>query len=288
MTVVYADSVFFLNGAMDYLLMLVTARLAGVPLRRKRYLLGALLGAGYAVAVFLPGGEFLGSVPAKLAVGVLLALAAFGGEEKLLRLTLLLFAVSCAMAGCVLALALLTGGSVPIVGGIFYTDVDAKRLFAAVAAAYLVLTIVFRAAAKHGVAGELLRATVCIGGQTASFTALHDTGNSLRDPASGGAVLVAVPGSLASALPEAARGLLSPERLRDPAGLVEPLHRAVPALRPRLLPYRAVGVPGGLLLAIRCDWLTVGKQHCPEAWIALSPTALGNGYAALWGGRKEA
>ena len=39
--------------------------------------------------------------------GVLLGLIAYGGEEKLLRLLLLFFAVSCAMAGCVLALGLL-------------------------------------------------------------------------------------------------------------------------------------------------------------------------------------
>ena len=58
MTVVYVDSVFVLNGLMDYLLLLVTARLAGIPLRRRRYLLAALAGAAYAVAVFLPGMGF--------------------------------------------------------------------------------------------------------------------------------------------------------------------------------------------------------------------------------------
>ena len=50
MTVVYIDSVFVLNTLMDYLLCLVTARLAGIPLRRRRYLLAALAGGGYAVA----------------------------------------------------------------------------------------------------------------------------------------------------------------------------------------------------------------------------------------------
>jgi len=58
MTVVYVDSVFVLNTVMDYLLLLSTARLTGVPLRRRRYLLAALAGGVYAVAVFLPGGGF--------------------------------------------------------------------------------------------------------------------------------------------------------------------------------------------------------------------------------------
>ena len=89
MTVVYVDSVFVLNALMDYLLVLCAARLAGIPLRRRRYLLAGLLGGAYAVAVFLPGLGFLSATPVKLAAGILLALAAYGGEAKLLRLTLL-------------------------------------------------------------------------------------------------------------------------------------------------------------------------------------------------------
>ena len=82
MTVVYADSVFLLNGAMDYVLFLVTARLAGIPLKRRRYALAALLGAFYAVSVFLPGLNFLSAFPAKLAVGVLLARLILGFDTK--------------------------------------------------------------------------------------------------------------------------------------------------------------------------------------------------------------
>ena len=287
MTVVYADSVFLLNGAMDYVLFLVTARLAGIPLKRRRYVLAALLGAVYAVSVFLPGLNFLSAFSFKLAVGVLLALVAFGGEEKLLRLVLLLFAVACAMAGCVLALGLLAGSRVPVSNGIFYTDVDEKTLLIATAAAYLVLTVVFRASARHGVGGELIPITVCVGGRSVELTALHDSGNCLRDPAGGGAVLVAAPGSLNGVLPGSAGKLLTSELLRYPADLLEPLRAAAPALRPRLLPYRAVGVPGGLLLTIRSDWVDVSGQRYEGTSVALSPTALGTGYMALWGGDTE-
>ena len=59
MTVVYLDSVFLFNALLDYLLFLSTARLAGIPLRRRRYLLCGVLGGLYAAAVFLPGGGFL-------------------------------------------------------------------------------------------------------------------------------------------------------------------------------------------------------------------------------------
>ena len=194
MTVIYIDSVFCLNAAMDYLLFLCTARLAGLTLRRKRYLLAALAGGAYAAAVFLPGGAFLAATPVKLAAGVLLSLVAYGGEERLLRLILLLFAVSCAMAGCVLALGLLAGSGVPVVRGVFYTDVDAKVLLIAAAAAYLVLTVVFRAAARQGVQGQLLLVRVCAGGRTLELTALWDSGSGLQQPGSAQPELVVGPG----------------------------------------------------------------------------------------------
>lgn len=287
MTVVYVDSVFFLNGAMDFVLFLVTARLAGIPLKRHRYLLAALLGAIYAVTVFLPNMQFLSAFPAKLAVGFLMALVAFGGEDKLLRLILLLFAVSCAMAGCVLALGLLSGSRVPVSNGIFYTDINTKILLIAAAAAYLVLTIVFRTAAYHGVGGDLLQATLCIAGKIGKLTVLHDSGNSLRDPSGADAVLVAAPGSLDMVLPKEIQKLLSPELLRYPADLLEPLRTAEPSLRPQLLPYRAVGVPSGLLLTIRADWLEICGSRHKGVRVALSPSTLGAGYAALWGGAVE-
>lgn len=58
MTVVYVDSVFVLNALMDYLLVLCAARLAGIPLRRRRYLLAGLLGAPMPWRYFCRGWPF--------------------------------------------------------------------------------------------------------------------------------------------------------------------------------------------------------------------------------------
>ena len=44
MTVIYVDTLFLLNTAVDYLLLLASARLAGEPLARLRFALGAVLG----------------------------------------------------------------------------------------------------------------------------------------------------------------------------------------------------------------------------------------------------
>ena len=277
MTVVYVDSVFALNALVDYLLLLGTARLAGIPLRRGRYLAAALLGGMYAVACFLPGGAFLARMPVKAAAGIFLALVAFGGEERLFRLTVLLFAVSCAMAGGVLGVGLLSGGAIPAVNGIFYTDIDARVLLVTATAAYLLLSLVFRAAAAHGVAGELVNVRVSLGGRSVELTALHDTGNSLRDPLTGRHVLVLSPTAAGELLGVAA------ERLQnDPVALLSELRRLSPARKPRLIPYSAVGTPEGLMLAFRADWARIGGGYEREVTVAISPTEMET--SALWGG----
>ena len=60
--------------------------------------------------------------------------------------------------------------------------------------------------------------------------------------------------------------------------------RAAPELRFRLIPYHAVGVAGGLLLAVRSDWTEVAGERYAGLPVAFSPTELGTGYSALWCG----
>ena len=272
MTVVYLDSVFLFNALLDYLLFLSTARLAGIPLRRRRYLLCGVLGGLYAAAVFLPGGGFLTETLVKAGVGLLLALIAFGRETHFLRLTLLTVAIACALAGTVLALGLLAGQHIPNARGIFYTNVNGKTLLLSASGVYLLLTVIFRAAAAHGIRGECLPVTVCLLGQTVALTALLDTGNSLRDTA-GEPVLTAE----LSRFPQLAAAI----QHRPPSEALPLLRQRFPKLRPQLLPMRTAA-GGGLLVSVSSDWTEIGGVRYPNLRIALTDT--GGGYTALWGG----
>ena len=272
MTVVYLDSVFLFNALLDYLLFLSTARLAGIPLRRRRYLLSGVLGGLYAAAVFLPGGGFLTETLVKAGVGLLLALIAFGRETHFLRLTLLTVAIAC--AGTVLALGLLAGQHIPNARGIFYTNVNGKTLLLSASGVYLLLTVIFRTAAAHGIRGECLPVTVCLLGQTVALTALLDTGNSLRDTA-GEPVLTAE----LSRFPQLAAVI----QHRSSAEALPILRQRFPKLRPQLLPVRTAA-GGGLLVSVSSDWTEIGGVRYPNLRIALTDTELGGGYTALWGG----
>lgn len=284
MTVVYVDSVFLLNSLIDYLLFLLTARLAGLQLRRWRYVLAGLLGGIYAVAIFLPFGSFLALTPVKIMAGVLLSLVAYGGEELFLRLTLVFFGISCAFAGGILGVGLLAGRTIPRIQGVFFTNIDAKILVISATVIYFLAQLVFRTSIEQVVQGKRIPVTLCVDGKQCTLIALQDTGNGLKD-LRGTSVLVVELRALVSILPpEVSRKI---EQGSSPAELIEILRKQKPALQPQLLCYRSVGQGEGLLLTLRSDWSEIGGKLFPALRIAISPTPLGEGFQALWGGATE-
>ena len=249
-------------------MLLITARLAGLVLRRGRYLLAACAGGAYAAAAWVPDWAFLTAAPVKCAAGVGLCLIAFGAEEKLGRLTALFFAVSCALAGGVTALGA--------------ADADATAFLLAALGAWLLLAVFMRTAARSHVAGTRFPVVVRVGGRVAELTALYDSGNALTD--AGRPALILSPETLERVFPAPLAARLTPDALRDAPELLIALMDAAPSLRPRLLPYHAVGVPDGLLLSVESDWAEINGTRYPGLRLALSPTPLGDGYGALWGG----
>lgn len=282
MTVIYVDTLFLLNALVDYLLLLCAARLAGEPLKRLRFALGAVLGGGYAVAIFLPGLGFLERPACRLAAAVLMVLAAFWGSRRLGRQVLIFFVLSCAFAGGVLAISMLGGQGLSLNRGVIYSGMDLKIVLLSAAGCYAVLSLLLQKAVRHtSFTGELKAVRLELEDRTVELTALTDTGNTLTDPVTGQGVMVAEGERLLPLFAVSQRP--SVQELRDPAGALERLTGAGGHFR--LLPYRAVGVDRGLLLAVRVDRAVVDGEDRGAMVVALSPTPVsdGGGYGALLG-----
>ncbi len=284
MTVVYIDSLFLLNLVVNYLLLISAARLAGEIIRRPRLGLGAGLGALYAALVFFPGMGFLLHPLCKLGAAVVMLLCAFGGSRRLLRVTLIFFGVSAAFGGGIFAIELLGGRGLSLKNGIFYSSMDLRLILLSAAVCYVVLSLVFRSTGRHaGRGGELTPAVLTLKGRRVALTALVDTGNTLTDPVTNRPVMVAEGEKLARLFPEGEAPAM--EDLRDPVAGLERLSGGAAKGRYRLLPYQAVGVECGLLLALRLDGAKVGETEYGGILVALSPNRLsdGGGYSALIG-----
>ncbi len=285
MTTVYIDRVFLLNLAADYLLMLTAARVAGIPLRRLRLAGSALLGAAYASAAFLPACHLLAHPVCKLMVGVGMSYLAFWPQQKRLRLMALFFLLSGALAGLLLALGLAIGSPGQYLGKIYRAEINWPVFLVSVIVFYLLLSLMFQRGMRHG-RGEVMKVTVNIGGKTREVAALHDTGNTLCDPVNGNPVLVLEQAAIIDLWPPEVEQVL--RQPVPPEEKMVQLHRLQRGSAFSLLPFRSVGVPAGLLLAFRCDRITVEKKVHRRTLVALSegPLSDGGAYQALWGGEE--
>lgn len=286
MTVVYLDKVFVLNTTIDYLLLLCTARLSGIPLRRGRLLFCASLGGLYALAVFFPACAFLSPPLARIAAGAAMALLAFLPQRKPYRLTLLFIILSSALAGIVLGIALLAGSAGALSSRLYYADISWPLLLSTTLFLDLLLNFLFHQGARHG-GGELMTVTISINGHRQQITALHDTGNTLRDPLNGRPVLVSEQSALLDSWPADIRNILT-STIPAEEKMAKLYNSGVGAVF-TLLPFRSVGVSSGLLLATRSDYIKIGKSTHRRALIALSQTPVSDGgaYQALWGGTER-
>ena len=272
MTVIYLDELVLLNFVVDYLLLLAAGRLSGEILRRGWLALGAAIGAAYAAAAVLPGMGFLLHPLCKLGAAVLALLAGYGKSRRLLRVSLVFFAVSAAFGGGVFALQLLGGRGLTLQNGIFYSAMDLRLILLSAAGCYVLITLLFQRTARHsGLRRELVPAVLTLEGRRVALTALVDT------------VMVAEGEKVGALFPDGQAP--APEELRRPVEALERLGRQGWQGRCRLLPYQAVGVECGMLLALRLDGARVGTEDYGKLLLALSPTRLtdGGGYHALIG-----
>lgn len=251
---VYLDLVMGLNFAVDLLLLLGTNRLAGFSSEGKRVIGAAALGSVYSGACLLQGFHFLGSTLWRTVTLAGMAGIAFGWNRTALRRCAVYVLLSMALGGFAMGIG----------------KGNMTTLLLSAGGMWLLCRLAF----GDGVGGREYVPVEIREGQTAvSLTALRDSGNTLQDPITGESVLV-----IGAAAAEKLTGLTGAQ-LRSPLENLE----ALPGLR--LIPYRAVGCSGGMLLAKRFASVTIGGQR-RSMLIAFAPEGLGEGqmYQALMGG----
>lgn len=253
--VVYLDGVIGLNFLIDLCLLQGVNRLAGYRGGLGRAAAGAAVGGGYAGMCVLPSFSFLtGEIWRVISLGLISA-AAFGFNRGAVRRGILFVLLSFALGG--IAMSFDTGNILGLMlcagslAGLCHFGFQGK-----------------------GINRRIVDAVVRYGTREVHLPALVDTGNSLRDPVTGEAVLIA-DGLCAWELAG-----LNRKQLTDPVTAV----MEKTGLPLRLIPYRAVGKEG-LLLALRCDSVLIDGQKA-AAVVAFSPEGFAQGeFRALTGGQ---
>lgn len=192
--IVYVDVLLVINLFVNYFLLLVTKTLLHKTVRRKRLVLGAVLGSLYALVIFLPKLPNIVTLLMHLAASCLIVLAAFPVEnaKAFFKAFAAFFAVNFAFAGLMLALWLgFRPNGMVYQNGAVYFDIDIKILILSSAACYLLLTLIFRLLRRRAPDNAVYDIELLQNGKTVIAKALLDTGHSLSDGFSDRPVLVA-------------------------------------------------------------------------------------------------
>ena len=252
---VYLDLVILLNFLVDALLLMGTNRLMGYPPGIKKALLAGALGGGYAGICMVPGCAFLGNLLWRIVCLGFMSGIAFGWNQSGFRRGGIFVLLSMALGGVALGLGEGNFGSLV--------------LSAAVIAILCALVVRSPLGMEKYQPVELKWRGRCV-----CLTALIDTGNTLRDPITGASVLV-VGADIGRKLG------ITKEILSDP--VMAMALGEVPGAR--LIPYRAVGKSGALLLGVRLEEVKLGGKVISPV-VAFAPEEIGRveAYQALAGG----
>lgn len=253
---VYLDLVVLINFLVDFLLLLGTNRLSGFPAGAKRAAMAAGLGAVYSGMCILPGFRFMGSIFWRLVCLGLMGGIAFGWNGTALKRCGIFVLLSMSMGGMAVGFGR---------GGFWMLAMAAGSVW-----------LLCRVGFGSTVGGrEYVPVEISARGRTIRLTALRDSGNTLRDPLTGEQVLV-----IEADAAEKLTGLTE-HQLRSPMETM--LKKPLSGLR--LIPYRSVGQPAGMLLGMRFSDVKIGDRKS-NAVVAFAAEAIGKGegYQALTGG----
>ena len=253
---VYVDLVAILNFLVDYLLILGTNRLSGFPPGYRRSAMAAVLGGAYGGACLLPGFAFLGNILWRIVSLSLIAITAFGCNRSTVQRGGIFLLLSMALGGIAIGMGQ---------GSIWMLLLSGLLML-------LLCQVSFRGSAGQR---EYIPVTLRWKEREMTVIALRDTGNTLHDPLTGEQVLVAGADVAMKLLDMTEHQLKYPlETLASGAfaGL-------------RLIPYHAVGRPGGMLLAVRFADAQIGSKSA-QPLVAFAPDVIARGetYQMLTGG----
>ncbi|MEW6182610.1 MAG: sigma-E processing peptidase SpoIIGA [Bacillota bacterium] len=255
---VYVDELLANNMLMNYAILHLTAKLAGLPYRFLRLITAATVGSLYVMFIFFPEGGRIFNFSGKLALSALVVLIAFAplSWRRFLGAWALFFGVSFAMGGVVLGINSLVGGTAAEGGLNDYAYLWPGILIA------LILVVV------AGTKGAFLRRrlaegffrvpiTIRMGLKKVELEALLDTGNQLIDPVSRYPVVIAEYDSVKDFMPPELREALEARFEPDFSAIGTKIEDPGWATRLRLIPYQSLGKRGGLLIGFKPDAVEV-------------------------------
>lgn len=227
--IIYADVLIVINLYINYFLIRAAALILRRSTSRRRSAIAASIGAASSLVILAQELPLAATVGIKIAVCAAMTLAAFGNfalparaaqkrKASFLRelfgkdfvaAALCVLAVSCVFAGAFMALwYFFAPFGMLYENGIAYFNVSLPILAVFTIIAYALVRAVRFFDRKRQTSRGRFEVEISLGGKAVQLAGFADTGNSLRDPFSGLAVIVCKRSAIEQLLPESVLGYL--------------------------------------------------------------------------------
>lgn len=194
MPVIYLDVLIALNLFIDFLLLTAVAAWGHLPHRRWRLIAAAGVGAVAACTVLLPPLPWWGAAAIDVGVAAVMVRVAFAwrGWRGYGKSLATLYVLSAGFSGvCTLIYRLFSPMGFQVINGTVYYDVPPITLVIMTVISYAALTAFEKLARPKVFGRHTYRIVIEHNGETATVTALYDSGNLLTETFSGAPVIVA-------------------------------------------------------------------------------------------------
>lgn len=263
--VIYLDVIWLLNFCFDLLLLLLTAFILKRQVKKRRYMLGALIGSSIVLLLFTPFAMVVSHPLGKLLFSVLIVLATFGFQRfrSFFQNLFAFYFVTFLMGGGMIGVHSFLQTNTVIQNGLLISQNDG---FGDPISWLFVLTgfpaIWLFSKKRLGEVGtkkrqndEQVLVELHIHGETIRLKGLVDSGNQLYDPMTKTPVMIVQADQLTAICGESFIDLM---KQSHPVEVMQKIDDQFPLLdRLRLVPYRAVGHDHGFLLCLKPDTVVI-------------------------------
>lgn len=258
--VIYIDVLIIENFFMNYLLLYFINRFCKCRTKKWRLVIAAFIGALYVLVVFYPDLQIFYSVIMKYMISVLMIIIAFSPNElkKFLKILILFYLEAFIIGGFLLGILYLNNPTPEIINGVlFISRVSPSPEYIIIGSIVAIIFIKFGFdyfESYYANEKTMVEMEVVLNKRKCSFTALIDTGNSLKDPITNLPIIIVYYKTIIDILPDELREVI----LNDYSYEIfkKRIMDSELKSRIRIIPYKTLGVENGILIGIRMDLVT--------------------------------
>ena len=254
---IYVDIVLLENLCMNYIILFGTAYIIKIKVKHIRILLASLIGAVYAVLAYAGVFPIYANLITKIILSICMTYIAFNPKKLkgLIKELILFYLVSFALGGCAFALLyIVRPQDIFMKNGVYIGTYPLKIALLGGITGFVITYVAIKIVKTRITKNEIIyKAIIKIAEQEIEINVLLDTGNMLKDPISGDAVIMVEKNKLYKILPNE----MLDNTNKFLGGEFENAESLEYRKRIRFIPFTSVGKQNGMLLGIKPDLVKI-------------------------------